>query len=70
MKENGFRTFFPKNWSRQQVVDAINEAYDSKVRQPGSKNVFVGRTEAGMLIKLRLDADGKITTAFPMMEEA
>ena len=70
MKENGFSTFFPKNWSRQQVVDAINEAYDSKVRQPGSKNVFVGRTEAGMLIKLRLDADGKITTAFPMMEEA
>lgn len=70
MKENGFRTFFPKNWSRQQVIDAINDAYDRKVPQPGSKNVFVGRTEARMLIKLRLDADGKITTAFPMMEEA
>ncbi len=70
MKENGFSTFFPKNWSRQQVVDAINEAYDSKVRQPGSKNVFVGRTAAGMLIKLRLDAKEMITTAFPMTEEA
>ena len=55
MKENGFSTFFPK---------------DCKVRQPGSKNVFVGRTAAGMLIKLRLDAKEMITTAFPMTEEA
>ena len=68
MTATGFSTFFPRDWSRQQVIDAINEAYDRKVLQPGSENVYVGATAAGMLIKLRLDADERIATAFPMME--
>ena len=68
MTATGFSTFFPRDWSRQQVIDAINEAYDRKVLQPGSENVYVGATAAGMLIKLRLDADERIVTAFPMME--
>ncbi len=50
------------------MIDAINEAYDRKVLQPGSENVYVGATAAGMLIKMRLDADERIATAFPMME--
>ena len=68
MTATGFSTFFPRDWSRRQVIDAINEAYDRKVLQPGSENVYVGATAAGMLIKLRLDADERIATAFPMME--
>lgn len=65
----GSSTFFPEHWTPQQVVDAINEAYANKILQPGSVNVYIGKSSGGMKIKMRLSADGKITTAFPMMED-
>lgn len=65
---DGFSTFFPKHWTPQKVVDSINEAYANKVLQPGSENVYVGISSDGVKIKMRLNADGKIATAFPMME--
>lgn len=56
-------TFFPTNMTPQQVVDAINEAYNSKLSTPTSE--FIGTTSYGFKIGMYLDIRGNITTAYP-----
>ena len=34
VKKNGFSSFYPEEWSPQQVVDAINEAYTDALSDP------------------------------------
>lgn len=58
----GFSTFYPTSMSAQQVVDAINEAYDS--RRPQG-DAFVGRG-GGLTIQMALDDRGRIITAYPV----
>ncbi|MEI3614645.1 EndoU domain-containing protein [Pseudogracilibacillus sp. SO30301A] len=60
----GKSTFFPDEWDTQQVVDAINEAYDNKVFILG--NTYEGLTADGMVIRMYLDQDDKIISAFPI----
>lgn len=60
----GKSTFFPDHWDTQQVVDAINEAHDNKVFITG--NTYEGLTADGMVIRMYLDHDGKIISAFPV----
>lgn len=61
-------TFFPKHWSPQQVVDAINEAFENKQLVDGSKNTFRGQASDGLKIEMYLDrATGKIVSAFPRL---
>lgn len=60
----GKSTFFPDDWDTQQVVDAINEAYDNKVFISG--NTYEGLTADGMVIRMYLDQDDKIISAFPI----
>lgn len=61
---NGESTFFPKDWTAQQVVDAINEAYGKKSYRTG--NIYAGDTAKGMRINMYLDeGTGKIISAFP-----
>ena len=60
----GESTFFPKAWSAQQVVDAINEAYAKRVHRTG--NIYAGETSKGMRINMYIDeGTGKIISAFP-----
>lgn len=61
---NGRSTFFPREWDAQQVVDAINEAYE--VRTFISGNTYEGLTPDGMRIRMYLDENERIISAFPI----
>ncbi len=63
----GYSTFFPKHWSPQEIVDAINEAYDSKKYIVG--NTYSGTTNNGITIEMYLDKKGKIISAYPIYME-
>ncbi len=56
-------TFFPKEWSPRQVVDAIDEAYWNRIHL--GNNLYVGTLSNGMEIEMRLDKLGRILTAYP-----
>lgn len=60
----GISSFFPREWSAQDVVDAINEAYDTKQFITG--NTYEGLSEEGVVIHLYLDKNNKIISAFPI----
>ena len=62
----GFSTFFPKNWTPQQVVNAIKEAFVNKQLITGSTNMYQGVTNSGMKIELMLDQNGLIKSAYPL----
>lgn len=64
-KSNGGKsTFFPDEWDSQDVVDAINQAYQSKTFING--NTFEGLTSDGVVIRMYLDNKEKIISAFPV----
>ena len=63
----GYSTFFPSTMSPQEVVDAISEAYES--RELLSGNLYAGLTGDGMEIDMALTNDGKIITAYPVLED-
>jgi len=60
----GKSTFFPDEWDTQEVIDAINEAYEEKVLISG--NTYEGLTSEGIVIRMYLDQNGKIISAFPI----
>ncbi|CAG9611989.1 Ribonuclease [Bacillus rhizoplanae] len=57
-------TFFPDEWSRVEVLQAIKEAYNNKV-YTGRKNSYIGTTSNGMKITMFIDSNGRIISAFP-----
>src|SRR5690625_736830 len=61
---SGKSSFFPDEWSAQQVVDAINEAYEDRNFMTG--NTYEGFTSEGVLISMYLDQNDKIISAFPI----
>ena len=61
----GYSTFFPDNMSPQEVVDAINEAYEARVFDTNSRNIYEGISKNGMKITMYLDSEKKIISAFP-----
>ena len=65
----GISTFFPEHWSPQHIVNAINEAYKGKSAIDPSGKVFYGYSKEGVKIKMRMSPNGKISSAFPIMEE-
>lgn len=58
-------TFFPKNWTPQQVVDAINEAYTNRVHL--KNNRYRGTCSAGFTIEMQINVNGKVTSAYPII---
>lgn len=64
----GYSTFFPKDMDPQEVVDAINEAYNDRVFVEGTSNTYRGSTENGLEIEMYLNDDEKIISAFPKGE--
>ena len=56
-------TFFPKEWTPQQVIDAVNEAFINKVNIKNNK--YIGKTRMGMEIEFILRND-KIISAYPI----
>ncbi len=61
----GFSTFYSKDMSPQQVIDAINEAYSNCELKHGTRNTYQGVANNGMIIDMYLDQNGKIISAFP-----
>lgn len=65
---NGGRsTFFPESWTAQEVVDAINEAFNNKEFVPGTSNTYIGEISNGMQIEMYINNfTNKIISAFPI----
>ena len=61
----GYSTFFPDRMSPQEVVDAINEAYETRVFDTKSRNLYEGTSKNGMKITMYLDSEKKIISAYP-----
>ena len=65
-KANGGKsTFFPDHMSPQEVLYAINEAYEARVFDTNSRNIYEGISKNGMKITMYLDSNEKIISAFP-----
>ena len=69
VKKNGFSSFFPESWTPQQVVDAINIAYDDATGNPSNPkgSLWIGYYD-DLEIDMYLNNDKKITSAFPVYE--
>lgn len=64
-QSNGGRSsFFPEDWTAQDVIDAINEAYGEREWLTG--NTYAGMTEEGIVVHMYLDNQDKIISAFPV----
>ena len=69
VKKNGFSSFYPESYTPQQVVDAINEAYDYALSDPDNPHGSLWIGYSGDLeIDMYLDGSKKITTAYPVYE--
>ena len=70
VKKNGFSSFYPEAWTPQQVVDAINTAYDEAVENPDNpkKSLWIGHY-GDIEIDMYLDSNKKITTAYPVYQK-
>ena len=69
VKKNGFSSFYPESWTPQQVVDAINTAYDDALSDKSNPHGSIWIGYCGDLeIDMYLNSDKKITTAFPVYE--
>ncbi len=69
VRKNGFSSFYPESWSPQQIVDAINVAYDDAINDPNNPkgSLWIGYYD-DLEIDMYLDSNKKITTAFPVYE--
>lgn len=69
IKKNGFSSFYPESWTPQQVVDAINTAYNEAISNPNNPKGSLWIGYCGDLeIDMYLNSNKKITTAFPVYE--
>ena len=67
VKKDGFSTFYPEDWSPQDVVDAINAAYKDAMNDPKNPRGSLWIGHAGKLeIDMYLDDHRKILTAYPV----
>ena len=72
VKKNGFSSFYPESWTPQQVVDAINAAYDEATANPDnptSNSLWIGHY-GDIEIDMYLDSNQKITTAYPVYKKS
>ena len=51
--------------SPQEVVDIVNEAYETREFDTNSRNKYEGISKNGMKIKMYLDSEKKIISAYP-----
>jgi hypothetical protein len=60
--------FFPRHWAKEEVTDAIFQAYQNKSVKKPSENQYIGTAEKGMHIILWLDKAGKVIDAMPFRD--
>lgn len=67
IKKNGFSSFYPESWTPQQVVDAINTAYNDALNDKDNPRGSLWIGHSGSLeIDMYFDGNKKITTAYPI----
>ena len=67
VEKEGFSSFYPEDWSPQDVVDAINTAYKEALNDPKNPRGSLWIGHAGKLeIDMYLDDNRKILTAYPI----
>ena len=69
VKKNGFSSFYPESWTPQQVVDAINTAYDDALKNPDNPQgeLWIGYS-GDLEIDMYMNKSKQITTAYPVYE--
>ena len=69
VKKNGFSSFYPESWTPQQVVDAINAAYDDALKNPDNPQgeLWIGYS-GDLEIDMYMNKSKQITTAYPVYE--
>lgn len=69
VKKNGFSSFYPESWTPQQVVDAINAAYDDALKNPDNPQgeLWIGYS-GDLEIDMYMNKNKQITTAYPVYE--
>lgn len=60
-------TFFPKSWTAEEVIEAIEKVYRNPSKVDNVKDIFEG-TVNGVNIRICLDGTGKIVTAYPILD--
>ncbi len=63
----GYSSFFPDDMSPQEVIDAVNQAYENMEKLSG--DLYAGICDAGFEIDIVTGDDGRIVTAYPVKEE-
>jgi hypothetical protein len=66
--KRGKARFFPRTWTREQVITAICEAYETKQVKTGV-SFILGTSEIGLKIRLWLDESGKVFDAMPLLKK-
>lgn len=70
VKKNGFSSFYPEDWTPQEVVDAINAAYEDALSNPDNPSDSLWRGYYnGIEIDMYLNDKNQITTAYPIFEK-
>ena len=64
-KKDRRSTFFPKEWTKEQVSAAIDEAYDNKTLNEKTGR-YRGESASGMPIEMMLDQGGRIDRVYPI----
>ena len=69
VKKNGFSSFYPESWTPQQVVDAINTAFDDALKNPDNPQgeLWIGYS-GNLEIDMYMNKSKQITTAYPVYE--
>lgn len=69
VKKNGFSSFYPESWTPQQVVDAVNTAFDDAMSNPDNPqgSLWIGYS-GDLEIDMYLNSNKQITTAYPVYE--
>jgi hypothetical protein len=69
------RTFFPADWTQEKIVNKINEAYDNfkasnetPILNRKQKYTIRGFTKENIEIEMIFTTDGKMKTAYPIID--
>ena len=63
-------SFFPKTWTKEDVIGAIYEAYQNKTISNYIEKEYLGKTSDGMNIILCLDETDRVIDAIPVRDAA
>lgn len=66
LTNNGYSTFFPKNWDKQRILEEIAFAFKNKELIKGSSVIFEGISTNGIKINFIIK-NSKIITAYPIL---